>query len=358
MAATKLELRPDFAEVREVWRRFWAGELTERPALLINVPRNPEQKPPPRPHPYNLNIKPVEEVADLLEEWAAAFHWCGDILPAYRVTFAPDDFALMLGADMEFREEGTLTGWIEPFLDDYDREIRFRPEGKWFVRMADCVAGLRKRFDGRLLLQWTQLQGGLDALSAIRGPERLLMDLVTCPDDVKAALAQIDRALAEARDALAALYDIETLGSGTRHGMYHPGRVDVPQCDFSCMISTEMFEEFGVPSLRSDCQSLDAAEYHLDGPDAIRHLEAVCAIDKIMLIQWQPGAGEAAEQDWTDLYARIDRLGTGQLRSGNRDEVKRLWRNYRSDHLCIRVDGLRSPAEAEDFVGEMAALER
>jgi hypothetical protein len=124
------------------------------------------------------------------------------------------------------------------------------------------------------------------------------------------------------------------------------------------MISAEMFRAFGIPSLRNECAGLDAAEYHLDGPDAIRHLEAVCEIDKIKVIQWQPGAGEAARRDWSELYARIDRLGKGHLRGGGALRVQTIWQACRSDHLCLRVNGLGSPAEAEDFVGAFAGIER
>jgi hypothetical protein len=313
------------------------------------------------PHPYRMGVSPPEDMLDEIEEWAGAFYWCGDAIPGYRATFAPDDMALLLGADLEYTGDthgDGLTGWIVPFLDDYDREIRFQPESKWCRRMATCIRALRKRFDGRILICWTQLQGGLDALSAIRGPQQLLVDLLHCPADVEDALRRIDRAVNEARDFLAREYDVPALGSLTRHGMYHPGRLDVPQCDFSCMIGEAMFRRFEVPSLINECAGLDVAEYHLDGPDAIRHLEAICEIDKIKVIQWQPGAGNAAQRDWNELYARIDGLGKGHLRGGSPDEVRKLWRGYRSNYLCCGVSGVTSRMQAEDVIASFDGLAR
>jgi hypothetical protein len=74
------------------------------------------------------------------------------------------------------------------------------------------------------------------------------------------------------------------------------------------MISPEMFREFGLPSLKHECDMLAGVVYHLDGPDAIRHLPAVSEIEKVKMIQWVPGAGEAAKKDWTALFQQIDDL--------------------------------------------------
>lgn len=354
-----LECRPDVQAVQATWSRYWAGELTERPILLADMPRTPGQEQAPFLQPYYFAVRPIDECIEKVEAYVSTTLWAGDAIPSYPVTFVPDDFALLLGAECEFSGEGEgLTGWVEPFLDDYDREIRFRPESKWFQHMADCARALKTRFDGRILIRWTQLQGGLDALSAIRGPEQLLMDLVTCPQEVFGALRQIDRALDDARDALAELFEVGRLGSQTRHGLYHPGRVDVPQCDFSCMISPEMFEQFELPSLRSECASLDGAEYHLDGPDAIRHLEAICTVEPIRLIQWQPGAGNAAARDWTDLYRRIDALGRGTLRSLTREQIRDYWPETIANYHVLTVTDVTTPAEVDDLIAELAETPR
>lgn len=355
----QLECRPDVKDVQQRWARYWAGEMTTRPMILADMPRSEDEPQAEFIPPYNFAFRPIEECIEKLEAYVTTTAWAGDFIPSYPVTFVPDDFALMLGAECEFSGEGKgLTGWVEPFLEDYDQEIRFRPESKWFEHMADCARALKARFDGRILIRWTQLQGGLDALSAIRGPERLLMDLVSCPEQVTAALRQVDRALDEARDALAGLFEVDRLGSQTRHGLYHPGRVDVPQCDFSCMISEAMFEQFELSSLQSECASLDGAEYHLDGPDAIRHLEAICRVDAIKLVQWQPGAGNAATQDWTDLYRRIDRLGRGTIRAMTREQIKAFWQETTANYHVLVVTDATSQAEVDDFLAELEQIQR
>ena len=92
-----------------------------------------------------------------VEEWAASHEFLGDAVPGFQISFAPDHFALLLGADLEQRgradaDENAETNWVLPFLDDYDTEIRFRPEWRWWHRTVECVRAFRARFDGNLAI--------------------------------------------------------------------------------------------------------------------------------------------------------------------------------------------------------------
>jgi 5-methyltetrahydrofolate--homocysteine methyltransferase len=348
-----LEFKQDFEETRKRWNRFWAGRNLDRPIVLATVSK-PGVAPPPRPHPYNIpRCNDIEEFASRTVEWAASQDWPGDTVPGYQVTFAADHFALLLGADLEYKGDigGAESGWVIPCLDDYDADIRFRPDGYWWEQTVAAFRAFRKHADGKMLVSATQLQGGLDALAALRDPQRLLVDLVDCPGDVHDALRRIDRAMDEVRQAVSDELDIPRVGSVTRHGVYSTAYTDVPQCDFSCMIGPDRFREFEIPSLQHECRNLQGATYHLHGPDAVRHLEAVCGVEKIRIIQWQPGAGEAWTRDWSDLYRRIDALGTGQLRAGTRDDIMRMWEDYSERRfLCARLTDVTAREEVEDFL--------
>jgi hypothetical protein len=205
---------------------------------------------------------------------------------------------------------------------------------------------LRKRCDGALLIASNTLVANADALVAVYDAQKLLLDMVERPDVVHRALEQVNRAHSEILDALAGLLDYDTYGSINRHGMYTRGRINVPQCDMSCMIGPEMFQEFVIPCLRREMDALDAVEYHLDGPGAVKHLDALCALDKLDIVQWVPGDGEAATRDWTDLYDRIDALGKGQIRGGTCDKIREMSERYRTRKLFCRLNaGTKEEAE-------------
>jgi 5-methyltetrahydrofolate--homocysteine methyltransferase len=342
----RLEFKSDFERVCADWESFWQGR-NKRPMVWSVLPKPgviPVQK-PPYASGHDGRFEPV---IDQLLAWAASHEFLADAIPFYYLEFAASHFAALLGADIRYHDDGHGFGWVVPFVEDWDSvELRFRPESQWWARTAAFAQELRRRCEGRLLIAAPTLVANLDALEAVRGAQNLLIDLVDRPDAVHRALEQVTLAHQEILDALADLLDFRTWGSITRHGMYSTGRVGVPQCDFSCMISPEMVREFLLPYLRLEIEHYDGAEYHLDGPGAIPHLEAICSIEKLGVIQWIAGSGEPSTRDWTWLFERIDALGKGAILSGDSQAVQRQWRTCKSRRLYFQLQAA-SRAEVDD----------
>ena len=85
------------------------------------------------------------------------------------------------------------------------------------------------------------------------------------------------------------------------------GKVTKLQSDISLMISEEDFRRFVLPYLQEQCRKIDYTLYHLDGIDAIRHLDAILEIEELNAVQWTPGEGEpqGGNPCWYDLYRKI-----------------------------------------------------
>lgn len=350
-----LEYREDFEQVRVRWDTFWRGNEGQRPLLNIVVPKA-NVAPERSLSPYACGRGPLEDKIAHVLRYVQSREYLAEAVPLFLVTFAPDHFAALLGSQIRF-DPSTSTTWVDPFVEDWDEtELRVQWEGQWWQRTVECIRAFRKACDGKLIIVPTHLQGGLDCLSAIRGPEQLAMDLVTEPEKIHRALRQVDSALSEVVAALRIEHGIEKWGTVTRHGMYHRGFLSIPSCDFSCMISEGMFNEFGLPSIAHEAKQFDMAEYHLDGPGAVRHLEAICAIPEIAVIQWQPGEGQAANQDWGPLYRRIDELGKGQCFLRCRPELaKRMVRELKGPQLFFDVV-LETREEAMRFIDEIEEI--
>jgi len=114
----------------------------------------------------------------------------------------------------------------------------------------------------------------------------------------------------------------------------------VPQCDVSCMISPGMFNDFERPCLAREIEGLDASIYHLDGPEALQHLESLCGIVRLDMIQWMPGEGYY-DNDWSALNAKIDARGKGQIFQPYyklaATDIQRIWDSFTSRKLFFHV---------------------
>ena len=334
----ELEYKPDFEATRKRWAAFWRGEST-RPLLHAVRPKS-GVAPIGKPRAYDCAFGELDPLIDQALGWASTHEFLADAIPSFMITFAPDHFAALLGADIK-RSEWGGTNWVEPCLTSLDDgEIAFQREGRWWQRTLECIERFRACCDGKLIVCGTHFQGSLDCLVAMYGAQNLLMDMAVAPEKVHRALRQVDEALAEARIALAQALDVSVWGSLNRFGMHSSGIIDVPQCDLSCTISGEMFDEFERPHLAREIAGLDASVYHLDGPDALHHTESLCAIEGLDMIQWMPGEGHY-DDDWSDLNARIDSLGKGQIFQSyyrlGADDIERIWETYSSRKLFFPV---------------------
>jgi hypothetical protein len=367
----ELEFKPDFERTRQQWDALRRGTNT-RPLVLMDIPK-PGLKGVAEPPRYMSWFDgPLEPVVDQLLAWAETHEFLGESVPSFCLHFGADTMAGYLGGNLKIEGNGSGGSWAVPFIEDWDRqEIRFCREGHWWQRTLEFGQALRARCDGKLLIAGPPLAANLDVLAAIRGSENLLLDLMTCPDTVKRALDAVCRAHAEIIQGLAELLDWDTLGSVNNEGTYCRGRHARPQCDLSCMISTDMFREFVMPCLQREAEVTDGFVYHLDGPGAIRHVPALCELEKLELIAYVPGQpGQPGRDEEQSLHTKIDSLGKGQLllfsslNAGEtfglnfgwgKDKIKRICKTLKSKKLVFQAS-VSSKTEAEDLLGELESL--
>lgn len=215
----ELECKPDFEAVSERGTAFWRGE-SPRPMLQAIQPKGGVD-PIRKPRPYDCAFGDLDRIFAQVLGWAATNDFLADTIPFFQITFAPDHFAALLGAEIKHSEDGK-TNWVEPCLASLDdAEITFRRDGYWWRRTVECIERFRARCDGKLIITGTHLQGSLDCLVALYGTQNLLLDMVIAPDVVLRALGQVDQALVEVRAALADVLDVGTWGSLNRFGMYY-----------------------------------------------------------------------------------------------------------------------------------------
>lgn len=226
-----------------------------------------------------------------------------DILPVANTHFGPGSLAAILGANLEGGED---TVWIK-HQEDFGDTIEFNPDNKWWKLHLDLLKACKEKSKGRYFVGCPDLVEGLDILAGLKGNETILMDMMMRPDILKEQVKTINKIYFQVFDQI---YDIIQENNEMAYcyfSIWGPGKVAKLQCDMSVMFSEDDFRRFSLPSIREQCQKLDFTLYHLDGVDAIRHLDAILEIEELNAIQWTPGAGEPQGGDpkWYDLYKKI-----------------------------------------------------
>ena len=305
-----MEFKPDWPQVKDHFRKFW-----KREGLIVhmNAPRReplegfPEPAKPDDPALWYMD--PQIAWAKMLNYMATHFYG-GDAFPHFVPYFGPGSLGTFLGSEPQF---SLSTVWYEPCIEDPDTygPIVFREDNVWWQRhLAVLDEGIRRN-EGRYVCGMPDLIENIDTLAELRDNQLLLMDPIERPNWVMRSIDEINQAFFTAFDLLYEKIKDDEGGNTFMFEIWGPGKTAKVQCDFSCMISPEMFARFVVPALTEQCRWLDYSLYHLDGTNALQHLDAVLAIEPLDVVEWTPQAGKPRGGDavWYDMYRKIKAAG-------------------------------------------------
>jgi hypothetical protein len=233
-----------------------------------------------------------------------------DIVPVAITDFGPGSLAMFLGSQPWFAED---TVWFHPCLEqELEPErlppLQFDENNPWWKISKQVIRACVERARGKYIVGCPDLIENMDVLSSLRGGQTLCMDLIERPDWVEQKIWEINDVWFAAYQRVYDLIKLED-GSSTFGAFYiwGPGKVAKLQCDASAMFSPKMYKQFVVPALTAQCDWLDHSLYHLDGTQAMKHLDSLLAIESLDAIEWTPQAGieTGGHMRWHDLYRRI-----------------------------------------------------
>jgi hypothetical protein len=305
--------QPQLRRALERNEAFWDGRLDRGPLVWITVPDGVDS-PVTEPEEPAVEEEMWTDVAYVIaaaEHSLSRSYYAGDALPVYNPWLGPDQFAAWLGAEIALKPKD-FTSWVTPFVDDWDRFPSFAidPENRWWKLYLEILRASARAGEGKWVTGYPDLHTGIDALSAVRGPEKLLVDLLERPEQIKRAMAQMTELFKFVVDTVSAI--VLPHGQGTSNwtmGWSSRRFLCIGQNDFTCMISPEMFDEFCLQDTLETTNHVDRSIYHLDGPDAVRHLPRILALEHLDCLQWIQGAGAPHPSQWLDMLRSVQRAG-------------------------------------------------
>ncbi len=346
----------DWERVERDWTAWWAGEL-DRPLVMIESLEPPSDVILPEAPSFTSNLPlemPADEVIDRYQAHLEAKRFYGDAFPKWWPNFGPGIVAGFLGARVHPVPE---TVWFDPAeqVSISDLHLAYDPDNVWWRRVQELTRLAVERWGSNVAVAHTDLGGNLDILASLRTTQQLLLDLYDAPDEVARLVGEITRLWIRYYDELYEI--IRAAGRGTTPwaAIWSPGRCYMLQCDFSYMISPEMFERFVLPDLAACCDTLDHGFYHLDGEGEIPHLDMLLSLERLRGVQWIPGDGAPPPEKWLPLLKRIRDGGKLCQLYVSPQGARTIVRELGGQGFALAIQQQMSQAEAEDFLRVLAA---
>ncbi|MCD6290777.1 MAG: hypothetical protein J7M34_09775 [Anaerolineae bacterium] len=300
-------------QVRENADAWWAGEL-KRPLVQIYVIGRDPGRPEPSIPSYEFTAfypesTTPEQIVDRWDYDLSCMYFLGDAFPQVWLNFGPGVLAAFLGAKMVADGQ---TVWFQappgvPPIEEMD--FQYDPDNPVLLRVKDLCRAAMERWEGLVQVGMTDLGGAVDVLASFYPGVQLPLALYDAPDHVKRLTWRIHELWWQAFEDIDAVLQPANPGYTCWTPIFSSEPYYMLQCDFSAMISSDMFEEFVLPELVASCRRLTNPFYHLDGPGELPHLDLLLGIPELKGIQWIPGAGAPDYIYWPDLYRRIHEAG-------------------------------------------------
>ena len=329
----------------------WDCEIIDRPVLHMSVGRPNPDYPPPAERQYDSLRErwfDTERVVEQAVHRSMNTLFLGDSLPSTYPNLGPEIFSAYFGQELEY---GERTSWSIPFIDDWNDidHVEFSRENSYYLKIEEMTEALLAAGKGKFYTGYTDLHPGGDCLAAFRDPQQLNFDMIENLDAVKAMLTHVEDVFLEVFDHYTNYLRSQGQAIATWPGIQSSKRWHVPSNDFSCMISNKMFEDVFLPDIARECRHAEASIYHLDGPDALRHLDALLEIPELNAIQWVYGAGNGRATDWLDVYKKCQAAGKGIQLGVGLDELDTIIDELKPEGVFLGV-GVKSEEEADDVV--------
>jgi len=231
------------------------------------------------------------------------FH--GETFPIFWPNLGPEVYAAFYGATLEY---GEVTSWSVPFVRTWDDMARLKLDlgNEYFTRLEAITRCALERLRDKALIGYTDLHPGVDCAAAWRDPQQFCVDLIESPDEARQLIHLAIDDFERIYDHFDAMLKAAGQPSGSWMGIPSFGRMHIPSCDFSSLISPRLFERFCLPVLQREVQTMTHNVFHVDGRGVARHLDMILSVPGVHAIQWVQGVGDDQPiMQWVPLIKEI-----------------------------------------------------
>ena len=326
-----MKYKENWEETKQKWEKYWKRENTGRPLMSIIAEKPEAMDAEKAAHLKSVDVEDKymnpERIVERFRYFCETHDFLAESFPNLSVDFGPGSMAGYLGSEIVFDMK---TVWFREFVEDWldYPDLAFDPENKWFQKHMEVFRRVCELSGGDFYVGIPDIMENLDVLVSMRGAQDTIFDMMDEPEELLRRVNQVQDLYFTYYDAF---YDLaKQMENGKESSCYTvfqiwgEGKIAKLQCDFSAMISPDQFREFVQEALRGQAKQLNHSLYHLDGPDAIRHLDAIMEIEEIDALQWTSGdyGPDGTFEEWYPIYDKAVAAGKAPWGKGYSGETE------------------------------------
>jgi hypothetical protein len=352
-----MQFKPDFEATAQRFEAWWHGELLDRPPVTLDVRPQHEYS---GPHKTHATLRECWLDVEFQVESAIAHMersiFAGDTLPLFMPNIGPEITATLFGCELEFSEHSS---WSQPTVHSSEgwrqilaQEANF--DNEYWQAMEQMTQLALQECDGRYLVGLTDLHNSWDIMAALRDPQELCLDIYDCPNLLREVGLHLACGFTRAFERNYALIAPHQTSMTTWLPFHHRGKAYVPSCDFWCMVSEEAARQLILPAINEEMRTLERSIFHLDGPQALRHLDMLLELPQLNAIQWAYGDGSGPAMRWVNIYRHIQSAGRSfQVIAHDAVDALAVLDEIGPRGVWLTVGGEFEADQADDFLREV-----
>lgn len=263
-----------------------------------------------------------------------------ETFPVFWPNLGPEVFTAFYGVDLIYKE---VTSYAVPNLKDLAEmdKIRLDFNNVCFKKIEEMTYAALERCNGKFLVGYTDFHPGFDCAGAFRDAQELCMDILIEPEKVKLLIDISSRDFHKVFDHFDKILKDHNQLSVTWMGIPSFGKMHIPSCDLSTLISSEQFEEFVLPALKEEIKPMTHNIFHLDGSGVARHIDMILQLPEINAIQWVQGVGnDLPIMQWVPFIKKIQAAGKSIVIDLQVKELEQFMKEVRPKGilLCISAE--------------------
>ena len=261
-----------------------------------------------------------------------------DSYPYVSPSLGPDILSGFLSLEIIYNETSTWVRHRDVELSEF-RDFTLDRDNFYFKKMEEILnAYVEDARNLDYIVGMVDLNTLLDGVASLIGPERLCLEMYDHPEEVRRVTREHLRLYKEVFTFYNGIVTRYQKGNTNWLGIYS----DIPwyyiSNDFMVMVSGDFFDEFIDEPLREMVDFHPRTLFHLDGENAVVHLDRLLKIRNLTGVQVQATPAAQSAELWIPYIRKIQAAGKcAWVEARHRGDVMEFIKNLEPEGLFIKT---------------------